>query len=77
MAFCKLNNLLTAFGKRLVWGGQGMGVDLVPGISEAGGGRSGPPGARAEQRGAGPRGGLAEELREGEDAPRSSTWLQG
>lgn len=23
MAFCKLNNLLTAFGKRLVWGGQG------------------------------------------------------
>lgn len=25
MAFCKLNNLSTVFGKRLVWGGLGKG----------------------------------------------------
>ena len=32
MAFCKLNNLLTVFGKSLVRGGSGNGGDLVPSL---------------------------------------------
>lgn len=32
MAFCKLNNLLTVFGKSLLRGGSGNGGDLVPSL---------------------------------------------
>lgn len=35
MAFCKLNNLLIVFGKRLLWGGPGKGGHLVPQLLEA------------------------------------------
>lgn len=75
MAFCKLNNLLTAFGKRLVWGGQGRGGIGSPAFRGLGEGGA-PQGARQSRGGWDPErvGGGAEGGRGSAQVQRPGCW---
>lgn len=86
MAFCKLNNLLTVFDKRLVWGGPGKGGGLVLAVEAvlgrglwgalggAGHGSEAP--REALRRRAGP-GGLREGRKEGRRSGPAWVWGPG